>query len=290
MYFTAVSHVHGKKVFKVDYCMIMLDGGHWRHLVELVRDDDRLAWTAEPLHMWYALLIVEKLMNSAQEIKPRKIANISTATVRWESSFPETIESVLNYARAFEEDYAMSFVDDMMSSNFFVANAMATYARYICVASTIIKTDRVFLLPVSLAMDALVVKTLCITHLADPGLYISTKEDILLMIQAAGALVKINHNPAPFPACLSCRHARSLLDEIHVFNMKQAVEKFPTFTLFPNKDPADEKRHPSNYVPIYYHDASFRFWRKGNVEELEGEGRDATEAAAFKSGPPFQPR
>lgn len=43
---------------------------------------------------------------------------------------------------------------------------------------------------VSLAMDAPFIKTLGITHLNDSGLYTSTENDMLRLVQAANALLK----------------------------------------------------------------------------------------------------
>lgn len=83
----------------------------------------------------------------------------------------------------------------MMSSNFLVANSEATYTRYIRVAKMIINNKGVLALLLNLFMDVPVVKTLSNTHLDDPSLYISTKKDILLMIQATNSFLKTTTIP-----------------------------------------------------------------------------------------------
>lgn len=95
-----------------------------------------------------------------------------------ETCFTDIIQSVLNYARAFDEDNAVSFigarvlgiVDDIILSNFLAASFKASYVRYIRVAKIMIKKEGVLHLLESLSMDASVVKMLGITHLDDPGL------------------------------------------------------------------------------------------------------------------------
>lgn len=133
--------------------------------------------------MRYVLCYDCKTSIPAQAMKLRKITNISTAIMCRKISFTNAIQSVLNYARSFEEYYAASFVDarvldiidNMMPSNFLDVNSEAIYVRYICVAKMMIENKRVLLLLVSHDRDAPRVKTLRIIHLDDPGLYISTE-------------------------------------------------------------------------------------------------------------------
>lgn len=102
------------------------------------------------------------------------------------------MQSVLNYVRAFDENYAVSFVDasvldiddDMTSSNFMAANSKTSFARYISVDKMMMKNEGIMLLFVGFAMDALVVKTLGNTQLEVPHLYISFEEDVFLITQA----------------------------------------------------------------------------------------------------------
>lgn len=80
-----------------------------------------------------------------------------------------------NYAVCFVDARVLHIVDDMMSSKFLAANYNDPYPRYTCVAKIIIINDRVVPLLVSLPMHAPVVTILEITHLVEPGLYISAE-------------------------------------------------------------------------------------------------------------------
>lgn len=94
----------------------------------------------------------EKPINLAHAIKLSKIANILTAILHRLTSYADTIQTLLNYARGFEKDFAVSFVHerfldivyDLMSSNGLPGNSRAAYARYICVDMMMI--TRVFCL------------------------------------------------------------------------------------------------------------------------------------------------
>lgn len=139
-------------------------------------------------------------------------------------------------------------------------------------------------------MDMSVVNTLNIIHVDDPGLYIPTEKNILIIIQAANALVKSYHKPAPLYVSTFYRRARALLDELHICDMKEGEKKFPTFEPFSNKHTADKEHSPYNNVPVHYHDAFFWLRRRGQVEKVVGEGWDVGEACAFKRIPPLLSR
>lgn len=49
-----------------------------------------------------------------------------------------------------------------------------------------------------------------------------------------------DYKPAIFHSSSLYHHAKALLEELHVFLMKKAIEKIPTFALFWNEDSADE--------------------------------------------------
>lgn len=88
--------------------------------------------------MHHAFRIDEKAMSSGEAMKLRKLTTLSTAIVRQEATFTETMQRPLSYARTFEEVYVSHFVfvcimdifNDIMSSNFLAANCRATYVRY----------------------------------------------------------------------------------------------------------------------------------------------------------------
>lgn len=173
---TTVAHqVDSKKVLKDDCPMFMLDGHYQCRIVGMIMDKDRLVFVLEPLSMQYPSHIDRRPRIPSQGIQLSTMANISTATIRHGTNFKDSTYSVLNFVWAFEEYYAMRFVyarvmdivDDMMSFNCLAANAKAAHVRYVDFAEMVIKDKGVLPLLVSLAMDAPVVKTACITYLDD---------------------------------------------------------------------------------------------------------------------------
>lgn len=164
------------------------------------------------------------LVSSAQTVKPSKITNVSTGIVRGGTYFTDTIRSFFNYTRTFQEHYVVSFGDALvlekaygiMSSRFLYASHKVTYERYMRVAKMIMRSAHVLPLPVSSAMDALVVKTLSITHLDDIVLYMLTEEDILLTIHVSDAFVESVREPDLFRDSAFCCHEAALLPEFHV--------------------------------------------------------------------------
>lgn len=122
-----------------------------------------------------------------------------------ESIFTDTVQSVLNDARVFEEDYAVIFVDmllleiidDMILFKLLAANSNAAHARYFRFARMMIKNISVLPLHVSLTMKRLVVKTIVLTLSHYPGFSFSVNEHILPMNQTAYAFVKNDHRPVP---------------------------------------------------------------------------------------------
>lgn len=110
-----------------------------------------------------------------------------------EATFADSIQGLLNYGQAFKEDYHIRLVDvcivdifeDMMSSKFLASNGRAIHLRNTRVQKISIKHQGMLSLLLKVGMNAPVAKTLSITYLDDPNLYISLKEGILLMIQVA---------------------------------------------------------------------------------------------------------
>lgn len=71
----------------------------------MVIDENGQTWAAQQLCVRYVFRVEGKQITRAQAIKLNKIAKISTAIVRRETIITDTIQSRLNYLRAFEEDY-----------------------------------------------------------------------------------------------------------------------------------------------------------------------------------------
>lgn len=61
-----------------------------------------------------------------------------------------------------------------------------------------IKHQRVLICLIKLGRDYFEAKDLVITPLHDSSLYISSEKDTLLMLQAAGAFVNVDHENASF--------------------------------------------------------------------------------------------
>lgn len=86
--------------------------------------------------------------------KLSKTTSPCTVIVRRKSTFKDAIQSVLSYVRAFEESYAVCFVDvrishimeDIPSSNLSARNYGATSIRYIRVRKMKIRYQVVILL------------------------------------------------------------------------------------------------------------------------------------------------
>lgn len=91
-----------------------------------------------------------------------------------------------------------------------------------------------------------------ILHLNDSSLYLFSDEDILLMAEAAGTLVKNDYRSDPFHARSFYRYAQAHLDELHPLHFEQDVEKLPTFALFLDTKLQQTKIncHPTMYLFI----------------------------------------
>lgn len=118
-------------------------------------------------------------------------------------TFVKTIQSLLSYTQVSQGDCGvrsvqtrtMDIVEDRMSSSFLAANYKSTYIRYNRVGKMIIKHQCVLSLLVTLSIDAPAGKTFRITHHDDPSLYISSKDDILVMVQATDSFTRNDHKP-----------------------------------------------------------------------------------------------
>lgn len=215
-----------------------------------------------------------------------------------EKRFTGTIQSFLNCARLFEENYAVSFVEtrvldilnDLMPWNILAANSKATYAHYICVAKMMMKNKGVLSLLVSLPMDAPVVKTLSITHLDDQAFTFSMSKISFSSSKPPMKSWKKTTNPHFFTPVLSTAMKGLSLISYTFFTLSRVKEVPNIHAFLSNEGSADEQHHPYNTVYFHYHDASFRLRRLRWIGEVGCEGGDAEEASAFRSGPPVQSR
>lgn len=82
-----------------------------------------------------------------------------------------------------------------------------------------IKHQGVLLSFVKLGRDNPKAKTFRTTDDDDLSLYISSEEDILILIQSDDYFIKNDHKPTPFHENSFYRHTRHLLDELHVVHL-----------------------------------------------------------------------
>lgn len=97
--------------------------------------------------MGYASRVVGKPILPAEAFKLTKITNTSTAIVRYEPTFMNTIWSLESYSRAFMKGYGVGFVDvcitditeDRISFKFLDVNFGATYIDNVKVGKMMVK-------------------------------------------------------------------------------------------------------------------------------------------------------
>lgn len=98
----------------------------------------------------------------------------------------------------------------------------------------LIKQECVLVLLPKLVKHASVAKTVDITQLDDPILFISSEREIVLMIQAADLFVKNNNSPSSFQANFFLIDAEVRLQRLPVCDLNQDQEKFMSYALFPD--------------------------------------------------------
>lgn len=160
--------------------------------------------------------------------------------MRRKAESAEKTKRLLNYRRAFEENYDVRFfnvsaediAENIVFSNFLAANSRIVYQRHFEVCKIMITHKGMLRLLAKLSKDAPVVKTVTITHLDEPSLYIPSEKDILLIIQVANTFVKDDQNPAQLHAKLRYRHASAFIDKLHVCRLKQDLDKLLNLALF----------------------------------------------------------
>lgn len=116
------------------------------------------------------------------------------------------MQSILSYARAFEENCGVCFVDMRLIntvvaitfSHFLATNSKATYVRSIRFDNIVNKHKDMPPLLMDLGRYRITVKSLYLTPFDDTGLYISSEQNILLKIQFSHVLIKINQQPTTF--------------------------------------------------------------------------------------------
>lgn len=102
------------QVQKDGYFMVPLNGRQSHRSVKSVQNKNRSDFAPVPLSMRYAICADGKTILLAQAFRLSKIASISTVIVRRKTMFTDTMQILLSYARAVEEDYGVRFINVCM--------------------------------------------------------------------------------------------------------------------------------------------------------------------------------
>lgn len=124
------------------------------------------------------------------------------------------------------------FVEGMLYSNFLSASSKLPQIRYIGVDVRIMGNRDLLMRIEILRKDASAKNAFDITQLEDPNIYMSSKDDILLLIQAADSFVKSGHIPASFQTNSFYRYVRTFLDKLHDRHLEQDQKNCLTFALY----------------------------------------------------------
>lgn len=84
-----------------------------------------------------------------------------------------------------------------------------------------VKNQDMFPLLRKLGENTLVPKSLLITYIDDPSFYVTSEEEIPLMIQASDTFVKSDHNPDFLRMDSIYRHVRVLSNKLHIRHLKR---------------------------------------------------------------------
>lgn len=191
--------------------------------------------------MWYNLRKDGQLITLGQAIRLSKTVNGSIGHFRQENTFVDVMRGVLNYARAFREDYVVCFVQapitntlaDMTSSSFLAASSWVTYERHVRLAKLMNLQRAVLPLLQKLSEGRLVSITLGVTHLDHPALSNFEYENVLHLIEAADLFYLSRTTRSPLrstqvrstdthgPSCLSCTaHAPHLAERAPILSSR----------------------------------------------------------------------
>lgn len=86
-YAGAVHNIQGRKLLKDGYRMVMIDGRYLHCSVNMLRVEDGVGCTTDPLRIHFEFLFDGKATSPAQSLIARKIANISTTFGPREETF-----------------------------------------------------------------------------------------------------------------------------------------------------------------------------------------------------------
>lgn len=160
-----------------------------------------------------------------------KNANTSTATLRRKAEFTVTMQSLVTNMWAFEQDYAVLFIDVLIISiidNIMVVNFQLTSCKaficYITDSSMMIKKEGIVSLLTYLSMIIPPFKAQLMTHLGDFTLYIFAEKVIPLTVQDTDSFVKKDYWSASYQANVFYKYGKALPDVPHDYYRSKARE------------------------------------------------------------------
>lgn len=85
-------------------------------------------------------------------------------------------------------------------------------------------------------------------------------------------LVRNSHKPAAFYVAFVCSHAMALMAQLHVHRLEQIQGIFATIAQFLNGKIQKKMTSPSLLRPYCNQRLSFRLYREGQQNKLQGNG------------------
>lgn len=128
----------------------------------------------------------------------------------------ELFTSVLrNIAELFVNSHVINIINDMIYPNLLGVSSLATYVPYIRVDRMRISHKDVLYLLIDLGKNVKPTRSLAITNLGDPSLYIASEKVMFNMIQSTEAFVKNYQNSIYLHADELYRHGRVPFGNVH---------------------------------------------------------------------------
>lgn len=116
-YAAAVHSVDGLKLLKYGYCIVRLADRRRQRAAEMLKDEDGVDLSAEPLVVRYGFLVDRKPISPAETIKVSSIENNSAVIVGREVMLTHLMQRLQSYTPASKEDDGGCFVDVLIMAS-----------------------------------------------------------------------------------------------------------------------------------------------------------------------------
>lgn len=158
----------GRTVLKMVVSMVIMDGRHCQHPIELFHDEGGLSRIAEHFFVCIVMQTDAPEIRTTEAIKLPQVFYSSISIVRRDTSFAETIMALMNYAGTFYEQYGVhlgnagtkGIAEDTALFDYLPTRSKSTYNRDVCFAQLLIKYKELLELPRILKEDGTTRKTL----------------------------------------------------------------------------------------------------------------------------------